>query len=72
MLRIIISSLVMKLSSPTRIVDTSHAGLTLVGWKSRIVRHSRVEVCKRPEGMIMRIAGDTKGYSKGKMRVPQY
>jgi len=48
-------------SNPIRIVDTSHAGLKLFGWKSEILRHRRVLVWKRPEGVIMRIAGGLKG-----------
>jgi len=43
-----------------------------LGWKSEFDRHSRVEVWKRPDGVIMRIAGGLKGYSAGKVRVPQY
>jgi PAS domain-containing protein len=61
MLPVVISSLVIKLNSPMRIVDTSQAGLKLLGWKSEIERHNLVEVWKRPEGVIMRMAGGLNG-----------
>jgi hypothetical protein len=56
-----ISSLVMNESNPMRIVETSQAGLKLFGWKSEMVRQRRVEGWKRPEGVIIRIAGGAKG-----------
>jgi hypothetical protein len=58
---VVISSLVMKLRRPIRMVDTSHAGLKLFGWKSEIERQSRVDGWKRPEGVCMRMAGGAKG-----------
>lgn len=58
---VVISSLVMKDSRPVRIVDTSHAGLNDLGWKSEMERQRRVEGAKRPEGVCMRIAGGAKG-----------
>ena len=42
-LPVVISSLVINDISPMRIVDTSHAGLNDFGWKSLILRQSRVE-----------------------------
>ncbi len=42
-------------------VDTSHAGLKDLGWKSEIERQRRVEGWKRPEGVCIRIAGGAKG-----------
>ena len=60
-LPVVISSLVMKLSRPVRMVLTSHAGLKLLGWKSEMLRHRRVLGWKRPEGVCMRIAGGAKG-----------
>ncbi len=44
-----------------RMVLTSQAGLKDLGWKSEILRQSRVEGWKRPEGVCMRIAGGAKG-----------
>lgn len=44
-----------------RMVDTSHAGLNDLGWKSEMVRQSLLEGWKRPEGVCMRIAGGLKG-----------
>lgn len=55
-----------------RMVDTSHAGLKDLGWKSLILRHRRVDGWNRPLGVCMRIAGGAKGYSGGKTKVPQY
>jgi hypothetical protein len=72
MLPVVISSLVMNDSSPMMIVDTSQAGLNDLGWKSLMLRHSRVDGWKRPLGVCMRMAGGAKGYSGGKIRVPQY
>jgi hypothetical protein len=68
----VISSEFINESRPIRIVLTDQAGLKDLGWKSEIERHRRVEVWKRPEGVCMRIAGGAKGYSGGKIRVPQY
>lgn len=53
-------------------VETSHAGLKDLGWKSLMLRQRRVDGWKRPEGVCMRIAGGAKGYSGGKTSVPQY
>ena len=58
---VVISSLVMKDSTPSRIVLTSHAGLKLLGWKSDMLRQSLSEHLKRPEGVCMRMAGGAKG-----------
>ena len=58
---VVISSLVMKESNPIKIVDTSQAGLKVLGWKSDIERHSRVEGWKRPDGVCIRIAGGANG-----------
>lgn len=58
---VVISSLVMNDRRPVRIVETSHAGLKDLGWKSEMERHSRVEGWKRPDGVCMRIAGGAKG-----------
>jgi len=58
---VVISSEVMKERRPIRIVETSQAGLKDFGWKSEMERHKRVEVWKRPEGVIMRMAGGLKG-----------
>ena len=71
-LPVVISSLVINDSSPIRIVDTSHAGLKDLGWKSLMLRHSRVDGWNRPLGVCIRIAGGAKGYSGGKINVPQY
>lgn len=60
-LPVVISSLVMKERRPIRIVETSHAGLKDFGWKSLMLRHSRVEGWKRPDGVCIRIAGGAKG-----------
>ena len=60
-LPVVISSLVIKLSRPFKIVLTSHAGLKLLGWKSEMLRQSRLLGWKRPEGVCMRIAGGAKG-----------
>lgn len=51
----------MKDINPIKIVDTSHAGLNDLGWKSEIVRQRRAEGWKRPEGVCIRIAGGAKG-----------
>lgn len=48
-------------SRPTRMVLTLQAGLKERGWKSEMVRQSRVEGAKRPDGVCMRIAGGLKG-----------
>ena len=69
---VVISSLVMNDISPINIVLTSQAGLKDLGWKSDMLRQRRVEGWKRPDGVCMRIEGGAKGYSGGKMRVPQY
>ena len=58
---VVISSEVMNDSRPMRIVETSHAGLKDLGWKSEMERHSRLEGVKRPEGVCIRIAGGAKG-----------
>lgn len=58
---VVISSLVMNDSNPVKIVETSHAGLKLLGWKSEIDRQRRVDGAKRPEGVCMRIAGGANG-----------
>jgi hypothetical protein len=71
-LPVVISSLVMKLKRPIKIVETSHAGLKDFGWKSLMLRHSLVEGWNLPLGVCIRIAGGAKGYSGGKISVPQY
>lgn len=58
---VVISSLVMNERRPTRMVETSHAGLNDFGWKSDIERHSRVDGWKRPDGVCMRMAGGANG-----------
>lgn len=58
---VVISSLVMKLCRPSKMVLTSQAGLKLLGWKSLMLRQRRVEGWKRPLGVCMRIAGGAKG-----------
>ncbi|KAI4111735.1 MAG: hypothetical protein LQ345_006681, partial [Seirophora villosa] len=60
-LPVVISSLVMKLINPIRMVLTSHAGLKLLGWKSEMLRQRRVEGWKRPEGVCILIEGGAKG-----------
>lgn len=42
-------------------VETSHAGLNDLGWKSEIDKHNRVFVWNRPEGVSIRIAGGLNG-----------
>jgi hypothetical protein len=69
---VVISSLVMNDSSPIRIVETSHAGLKDFGWKSLMLKQSRVDGWKRPLGVCIRMAGGANGYSGGNIRVPQY
>ena len=69
---VVISSLVIKLNTPNRIVDTSQAGLKDFGWKSLILRHSRSLHLNLPDGVCILIAGGAKGYSEGNVRVPQY
>jgi hypothetical protein len=71
-LPVVISSLVMNERSPIRIVETSHAGLKDLGWKSLMLRQRRVDGWNRPLGVCMRIAGGAKGYSGGNIKVPQY
>jgi len=46
---------------PISIVDTDHAGLKDLGWKSLILRQRRVDGWKRPLGVCMRMAGGAKG-----------
>jgi hypothetical protein len=60
-LPVVISSLVMKDIRPIRMVDTDHAGLKDLGWKSLMLRQRRVDGWKRPLGVCMRIAGGAKG-----------
>lgn len=55
-----------------RMVETSQAGLKDFGWKSLMLRQSRVEGWNRPLGVCMRMAGGANGYSGGKINVPQY
>jgi hypothetical protein len=61
MLPVVISSLVMKDSRPTRMVEMPHAGLNDLGWKSLMLRHRRVDGWKRPLGVCMRMAGGAYG-----------
>lgn len=61
MLPVVISSLVMNDIKPISIVDTDHAGLKDLGWKSLILRQRRVDGWKRPLGVCMRMAGGAKG-----------
>ena len=58
---VVISSLVIKLSTPSRIVETSQAGLKLFGWKSLMLRHSLSEQRNLPLGVCIRIAGGANG-----------
>lgn len=58
---VVISSLVMKLCRPSRMVLTSQAGLKLLGWKSLMLRHSLVDGWKRPLGVCIRMAGGANG-----------
>lgn len=58
---VVISSLVMKDITPSRIVETDQAGLKDFGWKSLMLRQRRSEQRKRPLGVCMRIAGGLKG-----------
>ena len=71
-LPVVISSLVINDMRPIRMVDTSHAGLNDLGWKSLMLRHNRVDGWNRPLGVCIRIAGGANGYSGGKIKVPQY
>lgn len=71
-LPVVISSLVMKDSSPIKMVETSQAGLKDLGWKSLMLRHSRDDGWNRPLGVCIRIAGGANGYSGGNINVPQY
>ena len=59
-------------NSPIKMVETSHAGLKDLGWKSDMLRQSRDDGWKRPEGVCILIAGGAKGYSGENIRVPQY
>lgn len=45
--------LTMKLNNPVKIVPTDQAGFQVSGWKSEILRHSRVLVLNRPLGVII-------------------
>ena len=61
MLPVVMSLLVMKDIRPMRIVETDHAGLKLLGWKSLMLRHRRVLGWNLPLGVCMRIAGGANG-----------
>lgn len=52
----------MKLYNPIRIVLTLHMGFQLSGWKSDMLRQSRLEQAKRPFGVIIITDGGFIGY----------
>lgn len=59
---VVISSLVMRLSIPTKMLEMDHAGFQLPGWKlEKLVQMASFSL-KRPLGVCILMVGGAKGY----------
>jgi len=55
----------MKLTMPVKMDPTVHNGLHVSGWKSEMVKHTRLPVSKRPDGVQNMMPGGFIGYCGG-------